>query len=110
PFFIIPWNQKYLIGTTDIPFEGDPDEARIGSDEIDYLLHETNRVLPAANLTREQILFAYSGVRPLPFTTERKAQSVTRRHFIRVHPELENLFSIVGGKLTTYRSLSEQAV
>jgi glycerol-3-phosphate dehydrogenase len=110
PFFIIPWNQKYLIGTTDIPFEGDPDEARIGSGEIDYLLHETNRVLPSANLTREQILFAYSGVRPLPFTTKREGQSVTRRHFIRAHPELDNLFSIVGGKLTTYRSLSEQAV
>ena len=110
PFFITPWNQKYLIGTTDIRFAGDPDEARIESDEIDYLLYETNRVFPTANLTREQILFAYSGIRPLPFTTSGDAQSVTRRHFIRAHPELDNLFSIVGGKLTTYRSLSEQAV
>ena len=110
PFFIIPWNDKYLIGTTDIRFDGNPDEARITSDEIDYLLHETNQVLPAAKLTRAQILFAYSGVRPLPYTTHSAAQKITRRHFIRPHPQIANLFSIVGGKLTTYRSLAEQTV
>ena len=110
PFFIIPWNDKYLIGTTDIRFDGNPDEARITSDEIDYLLHGTNQVLPAAKLTRAQILFAYSGVRPLAYTTQRAAQKITRRHFIRPHPQIANLFSIVGGKLTTYRSLAEQAV
>jgi glycerol-3-phosphate dehydrogenase len=110
PFFIIPWNSKYLIGTTDIRYDGDLDQVRIESDEIDYLLNETNRVMPSAKLTREQILFAYSGVRPLPFTSRREARRVTRRHFIRPHTELDNLFSIVGGKLTTYRSLAEQAV
>ena len=110
PFFIIPWNNKYLIGTTDIRYEGDLDQVHIESDEINYLLHETNRVIPSANLTREHILFAYSGVRPLPFTTDADEQKITRRHFIRAHPELDNLFSIVGGKLTTYRSLAEQTV
>jgi glycerol-3-phosphate dehydrogenase len=110
PFFIIPWNNKYLIGTTDIRSDGNPDEARLSTDEIDYLLHETNRVLPAAKLTRAQILFAYSGVRPLPYTTHRASQKITRRHFIRPHPQIANLLSIVGGKLTTYRSLAEQAV
>ncbi|HUS11577.1 MAG TPA: glycerol-3-phosphate dehydrogenase [Pyrinomonadaceae bacterium] len=110
PFFIIPWNHKYLIGTTDIRFDGDPDQVRIESDEIDYLLNETNRVLPRANLTRNHILFAYSGVRPLPFTANRDEQNITRRHFIRPHAQIDNLFSIVGGKLTTYRSLAEQAV
>lgn len=110
PFFVIPWNQQFLIGTTNIPFDSDLDDVRIASQEIDYLLYETNRVLPTAKLTREQILFTYSGVRPLPFAAGRDSQSVTRRHFIRAHPELDNLLSIVGGKLTTYRSLSEQAV
>jgi glycerol-3-phosphate dehydrogenase len=110
PFFIIPWNNKYLIGTTDIPFDGNPDEARITDGEIDYLLHEANRVLPTASLTRKQILFAYSGVRPLPYTADRAARKITRRHFIKPHRQVVNLFSIVGGKLTTYRSLAEQAV
>ncbi|HEV7681148.1 MAG TPA: glycerol-3-phosphate dehydrogenase/oxidase, partial [Pyrinomonadaceae bacterium] len=44
PFFIIPWNRKYLIGTTDIRYGGNLDDVKISSDEIDYLLAETNRV------------------------------------------------------------------
>jgi glycerol-3-phosphate dehydrogenase len=110
PFFIIPWNGKYLIGTTDIRHEGDLDDLRISDDEIDYLLRETNRVFPVARLTREQILYAYSGVRPLPFAGDTDAQSITRRHFIPAHPSLRGLFSIVGGKLTTYRSLAQETV
>lgn len=104
PIFIIPWNKLYLIGTTDVRFEGDPDEVRCEDWEIDYLLSETNLALPTAHLTRESILQTYSGVRPLP------NQSSTRRHFIREHPQLPTLLSIVGGKLTTYRSLSEECV
>jgi len=104
PIFVIPWNKLYLIGTTDVPFEGDPDEVRCEDWEIDYLLSETNLAVPSAKLTRDSILQTYSGVRPLPY------QSSTRRHFIREHPQLSNLLSIVGGKLTTYRSLSEECV
>ena len=104
PIFIIPWNKLYLIGTTDVPFVADPDEVRCEDWEIDYLLSETNFALPGAKLTRDNILQTYSGVRPLPY------QSSTRRHFIREHPQLSNLLSIAGGKLTTYRSLSEECV
>ncbi len=110
PFFIIPWNNKYLIGTTDSRYEGDLDHVRIDNEEIDYLLRETNRVVPTAGLTRRQILYTYSGVRPLPFTGDKDEQSITRKHFIRADLQIENLFSIVGGKLTTYRSLAEQTV
>ena len=110
PFFIIPWNQKFLIGTTDIRYEGDLDAVHIEENEIEYLLSETNRVIPSANLDRSKILYTYSGVRPLPFIREKDEQSITRRHFIRRHRSLDNLFSIVGGKLTTYRSLAEEVV
>ena len=110
PVFIIPWNKVFLIGTTDVRFEGDPDNVRCEPWEIDYLLSETNLALPAAQLTRDNILYAYSGVRPLPVTDDKDEQSITRRHFIRQHPELPNLLSIVGGKLTTYRSLAEECV
>jgi glycerol-3-phosphate dehydrogenase len=99
-----------LIGTTDVRFEDDPDEVRSELWEIDYLIAETNRAFPTAGLTRDQILFTYSGVRPLPWTTNEDEQDITRRHFIREHPRLNNLLSIVGGKLTTYRSLAEECV
>ena len=110
PFFIIPWNGKYLIGTTDVRFEDDPDQVRSELWEIDYLLTETNRAFPSAGLTRDQIMFTYSGVRPLPWTRNEDEPNITRRHFIREHPRMKNLLSIVGGKLTTYRSLAEECV
>jgi len=110
PFFIIPWNSNYLIGTTDIRYDGNLDDVRIEAEEIDYLLRETNRIIPAASLGRDKILYTYAGVRPLPFTGDKDEQSITRRHFIRRHPQVANIFSIVGGKLTTYRSLAEEAV
>jgi glycerol-3-phosphate dehydrogenase len=112
PFFIIPWNDLYLIGTTDITFDGDPDSVSADDREVDYLLNETNRVIPRAGLTRASILYTYSGVRPLPFQ-EAGAENagITRRHFVHDHaPDIINLLSVVGGKITTYRNLSEQAV
>ena len=110
PFFIIPWNGNYLIGTTDVRFEDDPDQVRSELWEIDYLLTETNRAFPSAGLTRDQIMFTYSGVRPLPWTRNEDEPNITRRPFIREHPRVKNLLSIVGGKLTTYRSLAEECV
>ncbi len=110
PFFIIPWNNNYLIGTTDIHYDGDLDEVTISRDEVEYLLRETNRVIPSAQLDRGSILYTYSGVRPLPYIGDKDEESITRRHFIRPHPKVNNLLSIVGGKLTTYRSLAEEAV
>ncbi|HJP94373.1 MAG TPA: glycerol-3-phosphate dehydrogenase/oxidase [Pyrinomonadaceae bacterium] len=110
PFFIIPWNGNYLIGTTDVRFEGDPDEVCCEVWEMDYLLAEANLAFPRAGLTHETVLFTYSGVRPLPWTSDKEEQNITRRHFIREHPHLRNLLSIVGGKLTTYRSLAEECV
>lgn len=110
PFFVIPWNANYLIGTTDVRFEDDPDRVCSELWEVDYLLAETNRAFPAAGLTRERVLYTYSGVRPLPFTRNEDEQNITRRHFLRQHPRFKNLISVVGGKLTTYRSLAAECV
>jgi glycerol-3-phosphate dehydrogenase len=110
PLFIIPWNNNYLIGTTDVCFEDDPDEVRSEPWEVDYLLAETNLAFPDARLTRECIRFTYSGVRPLPRARAKHEQNITRRHFIREHLQANNLLSIVGGKLTTYRKLAEECV
>lgn len=111
PFFIIPWNDQYLIGTTDSRYEGDLDHVEADDGEIDYLIRETNRVIPGARLTRDRVLYTYSGVRPLPFLGDGAEGGITRRHFIHDHaPRPGGLLSIVGGKLTTYRSLAEQTV
>ena len=111
PFFIIPWNGLYLIGTTDERYSGDPDAVMPTAEELAYLIEETNSVIPSAGLTRESVCYAYSGLRPLPHQRAGSESGITRRHIIHDHaPQVRGLLSIVGGKLTTFRNLSEQAV
>lgn len=110
PFFIIPWQGLCLIGTTDTPFNGDLDAVTADESEIRYLLDETNWLLPDANLRREDVLYTYAGVRPLPYVDATTPAGITRRHFIQHHTRRQSgLFSIIGGKLTTYRSLAQEA-
>jgi glycerol-3-phosphate dehydrogenase len=109
PFFVVPWDDKLLVGTTDERYAGDLDRVEADEREIEYLLRETNRVLPSARLTREDVLYTYSGVRPLPRAAGRDVAAVTRRHFVRPS-RVRGLFSVVGGKLTTYRALAEGVV
>ncbi|NNC76910.1 MAG: glycerol-3-phosphate dehydrogenase [Woeseiaceae bacterium] len=111
PIFIIPWNGQILIGTTDIRCDEDLDEVRASKEEINYLLAETNRIFPNAALSVPDIHFAYAGVRPLPFREKGPESAITRKHIIKRNRRIaDNLISIIGGKLTTYRHLAEQAV
>lgn len=111
PYFIVPWNERLLIGTTDLRSDESLDTMRASREECQYLLDETNRLYPAANLSLENIHFTYSGVRPLPHTPKGKTAAITRRHQVVEHKEAGfKLLSIVGGKLTTYRSLAQEAV
>ena len=110
PFFIIPWNEQFLIGTTDIRYNGEPSDVHASEEEIDYLLTETNRLFPEAHLRRDHVHYTYSGVRPLPRAEAGPESAITRRHIIKKHRVLaRGLVSIIGGKLTTYRNLAEQA-
>jgi glycerol-3-phosphate dehydrogenase len=111
PFFIIPWNGQFLIGTTDIRYGRDPDDVKASKREIQYLLDETNRVFPKACLQTGDIHYAYAGVRPLPRRRKGPESAITRRHIIKRHRRpLRGIISIIGGKLTTYRNLAEQTV
>jgi len=125
PYFVVPWNGLYLIGTTDTRYEGDLDDVVATDEEIAYLIDETNRLIPGAALSAEQVLYTYAGVRPLPAgrvgtgsAKERDEGAITRSHVIHDHagrdlPEgerIEGLLSIVGGKITTYRRLSQETV
>jgi glycerol-3-phosphate dehydrogenase len=113
PFFIIPWNDLYLVGTTDTRYDGDLDQVVAEEWETDLLLAETNRIIPTAKLTRKCVRYTYAGVRPLPFAPGESEGSITRRHIVRDHQAsggAPGLISIIGGKLTTYRELAEQCV
>ena len=112
PYFIVPWLGMYLIGTTDLRYTGDLDKVKANDDEIDYLISETNRVVPTAHLSRKDIKFTYSGVRPLPNAEGKKPGSITRKHILFDHAKegVSNLISLIGGKLTTHRQVGEEMV
>ena len=109
---IFPLYDRVLIGTSDIPIEH-PDEALCTDEEIEYFLKLTRRIFPSLSLTRDDIVFQFSGVRPLPRSGARTVSQISRDHSIEVlSGDWTNLrfpiYSLVGGKWTTYRAFSEQ--
>ena len=108
---VIPWMGRYLLGTTDIRFDGDPDDARCDADEMQYILDEVNGLVPGANLTPDDVLYTLSGVRPLPYAPGVAESSVPRTHVLHEHDgSVNGLITVVGGKLTTHRQLAQDAV
>jgi len=105
---IFPLFDKVMIGTSDIPID-DPDAVRCTEAEVDYFIEMVDRVFPGIPVTREQIVFRFSGVRPLAHTRAKNAGQITRDHHIQ-----EDLlgaipvYSLVGGKWTSFRAFSEQ--
>jgi len=110
PFFILPWNDLLLIGTTDERYDGDPAAATIDARERAYLVSETERVFPGAAGLAARVLYTHTGVRPLPHRPRGAEGAITRRHIIRRHRAARGLYSIVGGKLTTHRALAEDVL
>lgn len=106
---IFPLGDKVLVGTSDIPV-ADPDSVRCTPEEEDYFLGMIGRVFPDIPVSREQIVFRFSGVRPLAYTGSAKTTGqITRDHHIR-QDSLGGIpvLSLVGGKWTSYRAFSEQ--
>lgn len=106
PFFVIPWNGLFLIGTTDERYDADPSAAEIGDREFAYLIAETQRLFPDATDLEERVCYTCAGIRPLPATDGVSESAITRRHIVSKHDSANGLWSIVGGKLTTHRALA----
>ena len=110
PIFVLPFVNGTLIGTTDEPFEDDPATAVATPRELEYLVAAVNDVFPDLGLTTEDVGIHYAGVRPLPYSDATVTAAVTRRHWMEPNPNCAiPLYSIIGGKLTTCRSLAEEA-
>lgn len=109
-FFVIPWRGFSLVGTTDTDFEGDLDRLAATRDEVQYLLTETQRVLPTADVQVNEISYTYAGIRPLAYEEGRSASAVSREHKVIPEGEDGTFLSITGTKLTCYRSLAEVTV
>ena len=107
-FFIIPWRNFSLIGTTDTDYSGLYDEVYATKEEVNYLLKETRRVFPGEDIDENGIVTTYAGLRPLVNSHVMPASRLSREHLIR--ESSSGLISVAGGKYTTYRYLAEQVV
>jgi glycerol-3-phosphate dehydrogenase len=129
--FFIPWEERWIVGTTDTDWSGDRAEPAATAEDVDYILGEANRVL-ARPLTRADVLAVYAGLRPLvagpagdkhpgdrhagdkqhggdpAATGEKPTTKLSREHV--VDAPLPGLVSVAGGKFTTYRLMARDVV
>ena len=109
--FVIPYQDDFtLIGTTDRDYEGDPAKVKASTEEIRYLCDSVSEYL-AKPVKPEDVVWTYSGVRPLYDDGASEAKAATRDYVFELDtPGGAPLLSIYGGKITTYRRLAEQAL
>jgi glycerol-3-phosphate dehydrogenase len=107
--FIEPWQNMSVIGTTDDDFYGDLDDCIATSDEVRYLIQAVARVFPA--VTTARAIGTYAGVRPTLHAWGRNEDQLSRDHRIVDHAAegADGLYSMIGGKLASYRLFSEEA-
>jgi len=108
--FAIPYEKDFtLIGTTDIPWDQDANSVTISKDEISYLCESVNRYFKRS-LTPDDVVWSYSGVRPLYDDHSGNASAVTRDYRLDLDHSAAPVLSVFGGKITTYRKLAEHAL
>ena len=110
PFFVLPWNEQILAGTTEVADQGDPAKTVPSADEINYLVRSLAKLFPRARISVQSVKHAFAGVRPLPYSPGNRPSAVTRRHILHDHaPDgAARMISVIGGKLTTAASLARQ--
>jgi glycerol-3-phosphate dehydrogenase len=106
--FIIPWGQRWIVGTTDTDWTGDRAEPTPTGEDIDYILEHANRVLDRP-LTRADVIGVYAGLRPLIAADDSKPTTKLSREHV-VDTPVPGLASIAGGKFTTYRLMARDVV
>ena len=107
--FVVPWGCLTYIGTTETEFSRPLGEVRADGKDVVYLLRSVNALFPEARLTPDDVYATWAGVRPLVRQADAEDPNAVSREHIVVESE-SGLISIVGGKLTTYRSMAAEVV
>ena len=111
-WFTTPWRGKTLWGTTDKLYRGDPSEWRIREEDIQGFIDDLNNDMPDLNLQREDVSYAFGGLRPMDADNANKGSQVSRRAEMVDHDSqgIGQLISVEGVKYTTCRMVAEKAV
>ena len=110
-FFVVPWRDATIVGTTDTDYDGDPGEVAASEEDVRYLQEEARRAFPSAPF--DEIYFTWAGVRALVREEGVSEGEVSRKHALFDHAKregLEGVLSVVGGKITAYRAIAEEVV
>jgi glycerol-3-phosphate dehydrogenase len=108
--FAIPWQGEFtLIGTTDRDYEGEPEDVAASEAEVAYLCGAVSEYLRVP-VSPEDVVWCFSGVRPLYDDGASAAQEATRDYVLKLDDDGAPLLSVFGGKITTYRRLAEEAL
>ncbi|HWP44525.1 MAG TPA: FAD-dependent oxidoreductase, partial [Blastocatellia bacterium] len=105
--FVIPWQGRTLIGTTDTGYSGDLDDPRPEEDEIERVLKSAAQAFPGAGISTGDIISVFAGLRPLVAGSGSTAALSRKEQILESD---SGLISIIGGKLTTYRKMAERTV
>ncbi|MDA9189782.1 glycerol-3-phosphate dehydrogenase/oxidase [bacterium] len=104
--FVIPYSDYILIGTTETKIEKDFFDLKVAQEDIDYLIANTNEFFPKANIQESHIISSFCGVRPLVSEEDSQSRGKTSRVH-KVYRPHKNIYSIVGGKYTTFRTMAQ---
>ena len=108
-FFVVPWGDETIVGTTDTDFDGDAREAAATEEDVAYLRDAAHRAFPKAPFHR--IHFTWAGVRALVREEGVEESEVSRKHALYDHEKRDRIagaVSVVGGKITAYRAIAEE--
>ena len=106
--FAIPRLRTTYIGTTDTPYQGDPDRVPTDKEDVDYLLEAVNSMFPEVKLVPADVESSWAGLRPLIYEEGKSASEMSRKD--EIFESDSGLLSIAGGKLTGYRKMAERVV
>lgn len=110
--FAIPWGDVTYLGTTDTDWSGDPGLVAADAADVDYLIEASNAYFPSQDLGPDDVLSTWAGLRPLMRPVGKDADvdesAVSREHQVVVGRD--GVITIAGGKLTTFRKMSEEVV
>ena len=110
-FFVLPWGDATIVGTTDTDYTGDPGDVAATEEDVRYLQAEARRAFPEAPF--DEIHFTWAGVRALVREEGVSEGQVSRKHALFDHERREGVagaVSVVGGKITAYRAIAEEVV
>jgi glycerol-3-phosphate dehydrogenase len=110
-FFVVPWRDATIVGTTDTDYAGDPGSVVASEEDVRYLQDEARRAFPSAPF--DEIYFTWAGVRALVREEGVAEGQVSRKHALFDHAKregVEGVLSVVGGKITAYRAIAEEVV